>query len=177
MKKSLIFCTSLLLLNCGFYYQKGTNLNPKTNYFKAPKIEVRVLTEVAIPAKDLKPLLLVEYERGFEIAKNLNFFDEVMTTDQFEDAIIKADFADKITSLRDKKGLHKAATQFRPFVLLERVYRQRGAKEGFRLYDPKNEKIIFENEMNFGVFSMPHNDQRRYFPLYNNLLEYLRNQH
>ena len=126
---------------------------------------------------DLKPLLIVSFDRDLKIAKNLNFFDEVMTKDQFEDAIIKAGFADDVVSIRNKIGLHKAAMLFRPFVLLEHFYGKNSFVEGFRLYDPKTEKIAFENEMNIGFFSMPAGDQRRYFPLYNSLLEYLRKQH
>ena len=176
MKKSITICILSLCLSCGFHYPTGTKLNPKTNYFEAPKIEVTILTEVAIPAKDLKPLLLVQYERDLEIARNLNFFDEVMTRYQFEDAIIKSGFADEVETFRNRKGQHKAATLIRPFVLLEHYYGGRSFVEGFRLYDPKTEKIIFENEMNFGFFSMPEGDQRRYFPLYNSLLDYLRKQ-
>ena len=176
MKKSFIFFVFLLFLSCGFQYQSGTNLNPKTNYFKAPKKGVRINTEISVDANDLKPLLIVQYDRDLEIANNLNFFNEIMTHDQFEDAIIKAGFADEIKSIRDNKGLHKAATLFRPFVVLEHYYGEKVFIEGFRLYNPKFKKIIFENEMNIGVLSMPHGDQRRYLPLYNSLLEYLRKQ-
>jgi hypothetical protein len=176
MKKALIFIEFLLFLSCGFQYQSGTNLSPKTNHFNAPKKEVRITTEISVDSNDLKSLLVVQYDKDLEIANNLNFFDEVMTRDQFEDAIIKSGYADEIKSIRDNKGLHIAATLFRSFVVLNHYYGERSSIEGFRLYDPKTESIIFENEMNIGVLSMPVGDQRRYFPLYNSLLDYLRKQ-
>lgn len=175
MIKLFIICGLLLFFSCGFYYQNGTNLDPKTNRFKAPDNGVRVLTEISVDADTLKSLLIVPYASAKEIAKNLDYFDEVMTDDQFEDAIIKAGFADEIGSIRNRNGLHRAAILFRPFVLFEHVYTQTGSKEGFRLYDPNREKIIFENEKNIGLFS-PSN-QARLFPLYNSLLDYLRKQH
>lgn len=164
-----------LLISCKSV-QLGTTLDPETGYFYDQKKEVRVNTEISVNSNELKSLLIVQYDRDLEIAKNLNFFDEVMTHDQFEDAIIKAGFADEIKSIRDNRGMHKAATLFRPFVALKHYYGERNSIEGFRLYDPKTEKIIFENEMNIGVLSMPEGDQRRYLPLYNSLLDYLRKQ-
>lgn len=176
MKKLFIICGLFLFFRCGFTYQSGTNLDPKTNYFKAPEKGVKVLTEIPVDANEIKSLLLVQFERDLEIAKNLNFFNEVMTKDQFEDAIIKAGFANEVKSFRNRIGQHKAATLFRPFVILEHVYNQNNTKERFRLYDPKLEKIIFENETTISFLSMPEGDQRRYFPLYNSLLDYLRKQ-
>lgn len=177
MKKVLIIGITIFSFISCRSVQLGTNLDPKTDHFNAPKKEVKVTTYISLDSNDLKPLLVVQYDRDLEIANNLNFFDEVITHDQFEDAIIKAGFADEIKSIRDKKGLHKAATLFRPFVLLEHFYGENSSIEGFQLYDPKTEKIIFENEMNIGVLSMPEGDQRRYFPLYNSLLDYLRKQY
>lgn len=176
MRKVQFFSALIILLISCKSVQLGTTLDPETGYFYDQKKEVRVNTEISVNSNELKSLLIVQYDRDLEIAKNLNFFYEVMTHDQFEDAIIKAGFADEIKSIRDNKGLHIAAILFRPFVVLKHYYGERTSIEGFRLYDPKTENIIFENEMNIGVLSMPHGDQRRYLPLYNSLLDYLRKQ-
>jgi len=98
-----------------------------------------------------------------------------MTRDQFEDAIIKAGFVDDVETFRNRKGQHKAAVVYRPFVILEQFY-EGSSFEGLRLYDPIEERIIFENKMGTQIFGV-YPDIRRLFPLYNSLLDYLRKQH
>jgi len=183
MRKKLLLGVIVLLFNsCMTRY--SSNINPKTNYFNTNafndhKKRVTVITETNVNADSIRHLLIVSNELNLEIAKNLNFFNEVMTFDQFEDAIIHAGLADEIKSIRNRTGLHKAAILFRPFVVLENVSSGFGlnSKNGFRLYDPLKEEVIFENEMREGLFdpSTP-TPINSYFPLYNSLLDYLREQ-
>ena len=147
-------------------------LDPKTNYLYTDYRDVKVIKEISVPADSLKHLLIVPNHADLEVGKALNFFNEVMTIDQFEDAIIKSGFADVVETFRNRKGQHKAAVLYRPFVLLEQFY-EGSNYEGLRLYDPIGERIIFENKMTTQIFG-GYPDIRRFFPLYNSLLDYLR---
>lgn len=170
---SILSVAVLLLISCKSIPLEP-KLDPKTNYLYAENRDVEVLKEISFPADSLKHLLIVQNHADLEVGMTLNFFNEVMTRDQFEDAIIKSGFADVVESFRNRKGQHKAAVLYRPFVLLEQFYE--GSKyEGLRLYDPIGKRIIFENKMTTQIFgSYP--DIRRFFPLYNCLLDYLRKQ-
>ncbi|WP_163717721.1 hypothetical protein [Mangrovibacterium lignilyticum] len=183
MRKKLLLGVIVLLFNsCATQY--SANLNPKTNYFNTNvfndhKKRVTVITDLDVHADSIRHLLIVPNESHLEIAKNLDFFHDLMTFEQFEDAIIQAGLADEIKSIRNRTGLHQAAILFRPFVVLEHVGSGFGlnSRNGFRLYDPLNEQVIFENEMREGPFdpSTP-TPINSYFPLYNSLLDYLRKQ-
>lgn len=170
---SILSLAILLLISCKSVPLEP-KLDPNTNYLYADHRDVEVIKEISVHADSLKHLLIVPNKNDLEVGKTLNFFNEVMTTDQFEDAIIKSGFADNVESFRNRKGQHKAAIFYRPFVLLEHFYED-SKYEGLRLYDPVGERIIFENKMTTQIFG-GYPDIRRLFPLYNSLLDYLRKQ-
>ena len=170
---SILSFTILLLISCKSIPLEP-KLDPKTSYLYADHRDVEVIKEISVPADSLKHLLIVPNKANLEVGKTLNFFNDVMTTDQFEDAIIKSGFADDVETFRNRKGQHKAAVLYRPFVLLEHFY-ENSNYEGLRLFDPIGERIIFENEISTQIFG-GYPDIRRLFPLYNSLLDYLRKQ-
>lgn len=175
MKAISIFSVTILLLISCKSVPLEPKLDPKTNYLYTDIRDVKIITGISVVNDSLKHLLIVPNQADLEVGKTLNFFNEVMTRDQFEDAIIKSGFADDVETFRNRKGQHKAAILFRPFVLLEHVY-DRVGYTGMRLYEPIGERIIFENEMSNGFFRLDYPDIRSIFPLYNSLLDYLRNQ-
>ena len=110
---------------------------------------------------------------------NLSFFDTVMTYDQFQTAIVQKGLSDKIPSLSDKVGLNRAYEHYRPFVLLNLTKVQKpgdGWFAGLTLYEPKRAEIIFQNEIWLNLMWDGWTDQGTMFPLFNSLLDYLRNE-
>ena len=171
---SILGVAVLLLISCKSIPLEA-KLDPQTNYLYADNRDIEVITKISFAKDSLKHLLIVPNEAHLEVGKTLNFFNEVMTRDQFEDAIIKAGFVDDVETFRNRKSQHKAAVVYRPFVILEQFY-EGSSFEGLRLYDPIGERIIFENKMGTQIFGV-YPDIRRLFPLYNSLLDYLRKQH
>lgn len=178
MKKVLILGITILSLTSCRSIQLGINLDPKTNYFYTHRNNGKIITEISVDADTLKSLLIVNYPNDLEIGKNLKFFKEVMTLDQFEESIIKAGLVDEIKTIRNRAGQHRAAILFRPFVILEHQHGLEAFnfRVGLKLYDPKKEITIFENEMEENLIGPPHDDHKFWFPLYNGLLDYLRKQ-
>ena len=176
MKAISILSIAILILTSCKSIPLEPKLDPNTNYLYADYRDVRVIKEIPVPADSLKHLLIVPNKAGLEVGKTLNFFNEIMTTDQFEDAIIKSGFADEVETFRNRKGQHKAAILYRPYILLEHVYECKSSCVGIRLYDPIGEQIIFETRMSTQIFG-GYPDIRNLFPLFNSLLDYLRKQH
>ena len=159
---------------------KPKMLNPKTNYFDAKaKVKVTVVSDVSVNANTLKSLLVVPNEDYyFEMGKNLEYFNEVMTYNQLHDKILElGDTLDLRFQMPDKLKLNRAARLYKPFVILKRLGIQRDEHyvwvTGLSFYDPLRGEIIFENRIN--DTDRPGN-KGFYFPLFNSFLEYLRKQ-
>ena len=113
------------------------------------------------------------------MGKNLDYFNEVLTYDQFQNEIVKNDLSEKILSLSDKVGLNRAYKYYKPFVILDLTKIQKpndGWYAGLKLYDPSKADIIFQNEIKLNLMWDGWTDQGTMFPLYNSLLDYLRKQ-
>lgn len=180
MKKIIQIGVFLLIISCGTV-QKPAKLNQQTNYFPAKENKVvNVLHSINVDADTLKTLLVVPNSEYFvEMGKNMNFFDEVLSYEEFQNAIIKAGLADEVGGIYDNIGLNRASKKFKPFVILETTRKQKtegGWYAGFKLYDPKKAEVIFQNEIKLNLMWDGWTDQGTMFPLYNNLLDYLRKQ-
>lgn len=164
---------------CGSF-EKATTLNPSTNYFPAKKNkQPTVLKEIAVPKDSLRSFLLVVPSTDYwlKMGTNLNYFDTVMTYDQFQTSIVQNELTDKIPSLSDKVGLNRAYEYYRPFVILNLTKVQKpgdGWFAGLTLYDPKRAEVIFQNEIWLNLMWDGWTDQGTMFPLFNSLLDYLR---
>jgi len=179
--KKIVTVAILVTLNygCGSF-EKATTLNPSTNYFPAKKNkQPSVLKDVAVSRDSLKSYLLVVPSNDYwlQMGNNLNYFDTVMTYDQFQTAIVKEGLSDKIPSLSDKVGLKRAYDYYRQFVLLEPTKVQKpgdGWFAGLILYEPQRAEVIFQNEIWLNLMWDGWTDQGTMFPLFNSLLDYLR---
>lgn len=157
-------------------------INSNTNYFDANKhVKVTVITDISVNADTLKSLLVVPYhDYYFEMGKNLGYFNEVMTYLQFENKILElGDTLDLRYLEPDKLKLHKAATLYKPFVIMNEPNLQSDENDdfiaGLKVYDPLRGETIFENKV-FTKKALLLNNKKILFPLYNSFLDYLRKQ-
>ena len=175
-----IIVVTVMFSTCCGTHEKVTTLN--TNYFptKMKKQElVKVLKKISINADTLKTLLVVPTsDFWLQMGQNLNYFNEVLTDDQFESAIVKAGLSDQIFTVYDKMGLNRAYNAYKPFVILSQTkVRKKGRwYAGLTLYDPKSAEMIFENEIWVDLVWVGWTDQVTTYPLLNSLLDYLREQ-
>ena len=169
------------LTSCGTF-EKATKMNPNTNYFDAKKKKqesVVVLKKVPVDADKLKTLLVVSTtDYWLQMGQNLNYFNEVLTYDQFQSAIVREGLSEKIPNVSDKVGLNRAYNIYKPFVILNltKVKKENGWFAGLTLYDPSRAETIFENEIWLNLMWDGWTDQGTMFPLFNSLLDYLREQ-
>ncbi len=169
-----------LIVSCGTF-EKATTQNQETNYFPAKKHKIpTVLIEKKANPDTLKSLLVVPTtDYWLQMGKNLDYFNEVLTYDQFQNEIVKNDLSEKIPSLSDKVGLNRAYKYYKPFVILDLTKIQKpndGWYAGLKLYDPSKGDVIFQNEIKLNLMWDGWTDQGTMFPLYNSLLDYLRKQ-
>ena len=170
----------LVISSCGTF-EKATTLNPETNYFPAKeKKKCTVLKEISVNADTLKILLVVPTSNYWlEMGKNLDYFESVLTYDQFQSEIVKKGLSDQIPSLAEKVGLNRAYNLYKPFVILNITKVKKTGNSwyaGLTLYDPNRADIIFQNEIWLNLMWDGWTDQGTMFPLFNSLLDYLRKQ-
>lgn len=180
LKTFLLGILICLLSSCGSF-DKATSLSPETNYFPAkPKKQATVLKAETNSADSLNVLLVVpNSDYMLQMGKNLNYFAEVMTYEQFQTAIVKEGLASQIPSLSDRVGLSRAYALYRPFVILNTTKVRKpgdGWFAGLVLYHPKEAETIFQNEIWLNLMWDGWTDQGTMYPLFNSLLDYLRAQ-
>ncbi|HPQ88469.1 MAG TPA: hypothetical protein PK055_12515 [Gammaproteobacteria bacterium] len=177
---SIVVLILISMISCGTF-EKATTLNTRTNYFPAKKNKIpSILIDIPTNPDTLKMMLVVpSTDYWLAMGKYMNYFDKVLTYDQFESEIVKKGLSDKITSLSDKVGLNRAYNYFQPFVILEMTKINKpggGWFAGLALYDPKKADVIFQNEIRLNLMWDGWTDQGTMFPLFNSMLDYLRKQ-
>jgi len=171
----------ILLTSCGTF-EKAAMMNPSTNYFPSKdnkQKSVIVLKKIPVDADTLKTLLVVPTtDYWLQMGQNLKYFEKVLTYDQFQSAIVKEELSEKIPNVSDKVGLNRAYNVYKPFVILNltKVKKGNGWFAGLTLYDPNRAETIFENEIWLNLMWDGWTDQGTMFPLFNSLLDYLREQ-
>lgn len=172
---------SAALMNGRGSFERAVTLDPATNHFPAKKKkQPKVLKVVNVNSDTLKSLLVVpSTDYWLQMGRNLNYFDSVMTYDEFQSAIVRKGLTDQIPSLSDKVGLNRAYDLYKPFVILSLTKIQNpgsGWFAGLSLYDPKSAETIFQNEIWLNLMWDGWTDQGTMFPLFNSFLDYLRKQ-
>ena len=173
----------LMTISCVPYNkQQPQLLNSKTNYFETNKqAKIEIISSIKVNADALKSLLVVPNgDYYFEMGKNLEYFNDVITYNQLHDKILElGDTLDLRLVRPDKLKLHRAAKLYKPFVIMnepnEHLDENDAWVTGFTIYDPLIGETIFQNKM-FIKTSMQLNNQGILIPLYNNFLDYLRQQ-
>jgi len=117
----------------------------------------------------------------------IDYFSLVLSASRKEDVRFDKFYAFDSTTISlfsevnvsDKVGLNRAYNIYRPFVILNltKVKKESGGWfAGLTLYDPSRAKTIFENEIWLNLMWDGWTDQGTMFPLFNSLLDYLREQ-
>lgn len=177
---SVVGLILISMISCGTF-EKATTINTQTNYFPAKKGKIpTILIDKPINPDTLKMMLIVpSTDYWLTMGRNLNYFYNVLTYDQFESEIVKKGLSDQIISLSDKVGLNRAYKINQPFVILNLTKVNKhgyGWFAGLMLYDPKSAEIIFQNEIWLNLMWDGWTDQGTMFPLFNSLLDYMRKQ-
>lgn len=163
------------MVSCGTY-EKAVKVDSTTNYFPARKNkQVNVTIDNPFENKLNKPTLLVVPDADYfkEMGDNLNFFDTVMTLQNFNMAIEKKEF------ISNSSNVKTLFVRYFSIYSLESIELKKINKRwytGLKLYDHQNKKILFKNEVKLNLMWDGWTDQGTMFPLYNSLLDYLRKQ-
>lgn len=180
-RQFLLLAATFTLYSCGTF-EKATTLNPTTGHFPARQRAVNVIKKDPVHADTLKTLLIVPNSKSdywLQMGKNLNYFNEVMTWSDFEKDIIAKGLTEKIPSVSDRIGLNRAYKYYKPFVILNLTKVQKpgsGWYAGLTLYDPSKAEFIFKNEIYLNLMWDGWTDQGTMFPLFNSLLDFLKEQ-
>ena len=144
-----------LAVSCVPYIKpKSKMLNSKTNYFETHKHgSIDVISAIKVNADTLKSLLVVPNDDYyFQMGKNLEYFDDVITYNQLHDKILAlGDTLDLRLARPDKLKLHRAAKLYKPFVIMNEPNQHQNKNNawvaGFTVYDPLRGETIFQNKI------------------------------
>ena len=179
---TILICISTSI-SCGTF-NKTSKIDSKTGYFPAKKNKaVTVIKEEKISKGILKKLIIVPNdEYTLEMVKNLNFFDKIMTFEEFQKDIISKNLEDKIPSVSDRIGLKNAYNHYGSFVILHFTKERKETNNntslytGISIYDPSKADFIYQNEIYVNLMWDGWTDQGTMYPLYNSLIDYLNKQ-
>lgn len=174
--KKLVVILVLALLTVGCSSLKVAKIDPKTGYFPSKKFS-NVVKSTPVDLDSMKALVLVpnaDFEKGQ--IKNMGYFDEVITFEDLEKIIITNNLTDEVPSVKDRIGLNKAAKAYRKFLWFRYDTRQDGNKvyAQYILTDPLTLEDIFITEQYLDYVWAGVNDQTTWYPMYNALLRYIK---
>ena len=175
MKRVLIAgALALLLSACSAL--KVTEVDPKTGYFPTT-VTANVVVNKPADLDARKSLVLVprgQFERGQ--IHNIKYFNEVMNVEELETRIIQAQLGDKVPSVRDRIGISNAAKHYKDFLWFryERVGQGNDLRGRFALTDPVTMEDLFVTETKLDYVWAGVNDQRNWYPMFNALIDYIR---
>jgi hypothetical protein len=107
-------------------------------------------------------------------AKKISFFSEVNTLEELELTIIKNDLSEKIPTLDSGIGLNNAAKHYKPFLLLTIKHINNGKNFRLTLTDPLTLEEHLVAISNFQDWISPGRDQATSYPLYNALIQFIK---
>ena len=108
--------------------------------------------------------------------RNINYFAEVITVEELEKRVIAAGLTDKIPVIRDRIGLANAAKFYKPFLWLR--FDARGIRPNqyaqLILTDPATSEDYFVTETKLDYLWTGVNDQYNWYPMFNALIDYIK---
>ena len=171
MKRLLLIFLVCLLTGCVTVLQV-TGTDPVTGYFPTSH-KAKIVKNSKFDMDARKSLLVAGGEDfGVKMINNINYFDNIITPKELEKEIIKNGLADKIPNINNQIGLHNAATKYKKFLYVSFQTRRIDNKPvmQFVVTDPVSMEDIFIAEAQ----DLPRNDQTVFYPLYNALIDYIR---
>jgi len=166
---------SLVLFACTV--GKIVETNPSTGYFPGNKKATIVLSKPI--DLDAHKALIVVPDSDFVSGqlKNVKYFDEVLTLDELENKLIRADLAEKIPVVRSKIGLNQAAKHYKPFLFLRFEERYESPFKGYSrvvLSDMGAMEDYFIAEIYLDRLWTSVNDQNTWYPIFNSIIDYIK---
>ena len=173
MKKLLLFTfllASIFLQSCTVMKVS----NKKSNgYFAATKT-AKTLVDQPFELDNHKQLLVVQNEPFMKgMAENIGYFDNVITFDELEKEIIKANMQDEVGSLIGKIGINTAYRKYKKFLYLK-IEREDKNRIQLKLINPETFEEIFIADTKFDLVWAGVNDGNTFNPLFNALIEYIK---
>jgi hypothetical protein len=173
MKNLIFFLASFLFFSCTNF--KVIERNTKyRGYFCLCESRAKVISSnTKIPIDSLRALLVVpksEYTR--EMAKKLNFFDEIITTEELNKRISEKTQISNQTDLNSEDGLKNASLIYKPFLFLslEQVIKNKKPFQQIKLYNPQTNEYLWLAEVQTNSIS----DKSTWYPLFNSLVDYFK---
>lgn len=178
VKKTLIALIMLASL-AGCTSFQVTHLDTATGYFPTTS-KAKVIESKKVNLDEVKGLLVFEGSHNttgskfiLEMAKNIGYFDKVITTEDLESEIIIANLTDKIPSLDSFIGMSNAAKYYKKFLWLY-VQAGTGGTAQLVLANPLTTEKYLVIEQPLGNIWVGRNDQNTWYPLMNGLVEYIK---
>jgi len=142
--------------------------------FKATK-QAKILRSDNIDLDLHKSLLIVpnsDYMKG--MAENINYFDKVLTMEEFEKEIILAEKQDEVGALTGNIGLNNAYRKYKPFLYLKFDNSTEGKKKiQLKLINPDTLEDILITETAFDYIWAGVYDANTFNPLFNQVVRYI----
>jgi len=166
----------IVVLACGCTSMKVVPVDSTTGYFPA-RAKATVVSSKSIDLDQHKQLILVpnnDFLSG-EL-KNIGYFDEVMTFDDMQKAIIQANLGEQIPSMAEMIGINNAAKRYKPFLWFHVKPRGQGTDQHiqFILTDATTLEDLLVAETTLDYMWSGVNDQNNWYPMMNALIDYIR---
>lgn len=176
MFRAILISSALALTACGTY-QAVAPIDASTGLLPT-SAKATMITAEKMDLDTRKDLLVFVGENKFAIdqAKAIGFFDEVVGKEALEAAIIKADLVDEVPTVEGLIGMNNAAKKYKPFLYMDFDSRTEGANQYLQLVltDAVSMTEVFRAERRLDTIWEGVNDRNTFYPLYNALIEYIK---
>lgn len=172
----LLLLVGLLLVRCGTYFKV---VSPDKNTGKFPtskKLEVgEILVNKKVNLSRYKKLAFVQGgDFVKEMVTSIGYFDNVVTKTEFEQILLEKELADKVPSVSDLMGLHKAQKAYGDFIVIKgaKKLKQDIRRLELSVIDPESGSTVFHafrpRQATTEFF-----DQNVTYPLFNALIDWI----
>ena len=166
---------SMLLTACGTY-QQVAEIDASTGLLPT-EVQATTVNSKTFDMDSRKDLLVFVGDNDFVInqVSELDYFEEVLSGEALEAAIVRADLTDKVPTVDGLIGLNNAAKHYKPFVYLDFDSRQEGANGYLQLVltDAQSMDELFRAERYLDTIWEGVNDRNTFYPLFNALISYI----
>jgi hypothetical protein len=107
---------------------------------------------------------------------NIHYFQEVITPEELQKAIVANGLTEKVPALTDLIGVSNAAKYYKPFIWFRTKTRGIGAGRysQFVLTDATTLDDVFIVETHLDFFWSGVNDQNNWYPMFNAIIDYIK---
>lgn len=147
----------------------------KDGYFASP-ISGKTISSKRVELDTIKSLLIVGDKFILDMIKNINYFDSVITLEDFEKQIILSNKQEEVGPLSGKIGLNNAYRKYKKFLYIAfKVSEINKNMLQLKLINPNtlDELIVAESYLHYRGGGMT-SDQHTFNPLFNELIKYIR---